>query len=89
MTDTTTATADAQPAESSPPVYRRCEVPDHLQHLRTTTELKAQRLKPADGQQPVALLRVYRRGTDGASSPSTARPPRLRCGHCRRSSRLR
>ncbi|MCX4580713.1 3'-5' exonuclease [Streptomyces sp. NBC_01571] len=28
----------------------------------TTTELKAERLKPADGQQPVALVRVYRRG---------------------------
>src|SRR5687768_1137772 len=26
------------------------------------TELKADRLKPADGQEPVALLRVYRRG---------------------------
>jgi DNA polymerase III epsilon subunit-like protein len=44
------------------PVYERKEVPDHLQHLCTMTQLKEQRLKPADGQQPVALLRVYRRG---------------------------
>lgn len=44
------------------PVYERKEVPEHLQHLRTMTELKEQRLKPADGQEPVALLRVYRRG---------------------------
>lgn len=44
------------------PEYGRKEMPGHLHHLRTTTELKAQRLKPADGQQPVTLLRVYRRG---------------------------
>jgi hypothetical protein len=41
------------------PVYKSGDVPDHL---RTTTQLKAQRLKPADGQQPVAFLRMYRRG---------------------------
>ena len=41
------------------PVYARSEVPEHL---RTMTELKADRLKPAEGQQPVAFLRVYRRG---------------------------
>lgn len=44
------------------PVYERKEVPEELKHLRTMTELKAQRLKPADGQKPVAMLRVYRRG---------------------------
>jgi DNA polymerase III epsilon subunit-like protein len=52
MTDTTT----------SLPVYERRDIPEHHQHLRTRTELKADRLKPADGQEPVALLRVYRRG---------------------------
>ncbi|MFE1936346.1 hypothetical protein ACFW95_39365 [Streptomyces sp. NPDC059474] len=41
------------------PVYRSGEVPDHL---RTMTQLKEQRLKPAEGQEPVALLRKYRRG---------------------------
>lgn len=45
-----------------PPVYERRELPEHLQHLRTMTQLKEQRLKPADGQEPLALLRVYRRG---------------------------
>lgn len=44
------------------PVYKRSEVPEHLAHLRTMTELKAARLKPAVGQEPVAMLRVYRRG---------------------------
>ncbi|MEU2426933.1 exonuclease domain-containing protein [Streptomyces sp. NPDC007851] len=44
------------------PVYERRDVPEHLQHLRTMTDLKKQRLKPAEGQLPVALLRVYRRG---------------------------
>lgn len=53
-------TAAAEPAAL--PVYERKEVPENLKHLRTMTELKAQRLKPADGQQPVALLRVYRQG---------------------------
>ncbi|MGC4987318.1 hypothetical protein ACLQ18_43230 [Streptomyces sp. DT193] len=48
MTDT--AMRDARAAEGSLPVYKRKEVPDHLQHLRTVTELKAQRLKPAEGQ---------------------------------------
>jgi DNA polymerase III epsilon subunit-like protein len=52
MTDTTT----------SLPVYERRDVPENLRHLRTLTELKADRLKPAEGQEPVALLRVYRRG---------------------------
>jgi DNA polymerase III epsilon subunit-like protein len=47
---------------ASLPVYERKEVPEHLQHLRTMTQLKEQRLKPAEGQAPVALLRVYRRG---------------------------
>lgn len=46
----------------SPPVYKRKEVPAHLQHLRTATELKGQRLKPTAGQKPLALLRVYRSG---------------------------
>jgi DNA polymerase III epsilon subunit-like protein len=52
MTDTTT----------SLPVYERRDIPEQHRHLRTTTELKADRLKPAEGQQPVALVRVYRRG---------------------------
>jgi hypothetical protein len=47
---------------TSLPVYKRSEMPEHLAHLRTTTELKQLRLKPAVGQEPVALLRVYRRG---------------------------
>lgn len=46
-------------ATNTLPVYERGEVPVHL---RTRTELKAYRLKPAEGQQPVGLLRVYRRG---------------------------
>lgn len=52
MADTTT----------SLPVYERRDIPEQHRHLRTMTELKADRLKPADGQEPVALLRVYRRG---------------------------
>jgi hypothetical protein len=52
MTDTTT----------SLPVYERRGIPEQLRHLRTVTELKKDRLKPADEQEPVALLRVYRRG---------------------------
>lgn len=52
MTDTTT----------SLPVYERRDIPEQHRHLRTVTELKSQRLKPADGQEPVALLRAYRRG---------------------------
>jgi DNA polymerase III epsilon subunit-like protein len=52
MTDTTT----------SLPVYERRDIPEQHRHLRTMTELKADRLKPAEGQQPVALVRVYRRG---------------------------
>ena len=55
-----TATATTEP--DNLPVYERTEVPEHLAHLRTMTELKRQRLKPAEGQEPVALLRVYRRG---------------------------
>ncbi|MGW2725630.1 exonuclease domain-containing protein [Streptomyces sp. NPDC001492] len=56
MAPSTPATTDALP------VYKRDEVPPHLAHLRTMTQLKADRLKPADGQEPVAMLRVYRRG---------------------------
>jgi hypothetical protein len=41
------------------PVYKSGEVPDHL---RTMTQLKAERLKPAEDQEPVAFLRMYRRG---------------------------
>jgi hypothetical protein len=51
------------------PVYERKEVPEHLQHLRTMTELKQQRLKPAEGQKPVAMLRVYRRGHGWGTFP--------------------
>jgi hypothetical protein len=41
------------------PVYKSGEVPEHL---RTVTQLKADRLKPAEGQEPVGFVRVYRRG---------------------------
>jgi DNA polymerase III epsilon subunit-like protein len=41
------------------PVYERGEVPAHL---RTMTQLKADRMKPAEDQQPVGFLRMYRRG---------------------------
>ncbi len=44
------------------PVYERRDIPEQLRHLRTMTELKKDRLKPADGQEPVAMVRVYRRG---------------------------
>lgn len=47
---------------TSPPVYKRREIPEDLRHLRTVTELKQDRLKPGEGQSPTALLRVYRRG---------------------------
>lgn len=60
MTDT--KTAGVRPVDGGLPVYRRRDLPEHLHHLRTTTELQAQRLKPAEGQQPVAFLRVYRSG---------------------------
>lgn len=55
-------TASVTTKPDSLPVYKRSEIPDHLKHLRTVTELKAERLKPAEGQQPVALVRVYRSG---------------------------
>lgn len=50
-------TSTSEPAART--VYRRDEVPEHL---RTMTQLKADRLKPAEGQEPVAFVRVYRRG---------------------------
>jgi DNA polymerase III epsilon subunit-like protein len=59
MTDTTT----------SLPVYERRDIPEQHRHLRTMTELKADRLKPAEGQEPVALLRVYRRGSGWGEFP--------------------
>jgi DNA polymerase III, epsilon subunit and related 3''-5'' exonucleases len=40
-------------------VYKSGEVPEPLQ---TMTQLKAQRLKPAEGQEVKGLLRMYRRG---------------------------
>lgn len=55
-------TAPTSVKPESLPVYERKEVPEALKHLRTMTELKRQRLKPAEGQAPVALLQVYRRG---------------------------
>lgn len=42
------------------PVYKAGEAPEHL---RTATQLKADRLKVADGQEPVAWLRMYLRGS--------------------------
>ncbi|MGW0948520.1 exonuclease domain-containing protein [Streptomyces sp. NPDC002623] len=41
------------------PVYKSTEVPAHL---RTMTQMKADRLKVAEGQQPVGFLSMYRRG---------------------------
>lgn len=41
------------------PVYKSGEVPEPL---RTETQLKSMRLKPAEGQEPVAWLSMYRRG---------------------------
>lgn len=41
------------------PVYKAKEVPEPL---RTMTQLKEQRLKPAPGQEPVAFLSMYQRG---------------------------
>lgn len=51
------AAAEAQAAEL--PVYRSGEVPESL---ATMTQLKALRLKPAEGQEVKGLLRMYRRG---------------------------
>lgn len=59
MTDTT----------PSLPVYEHRGIPERHKHLRTMTELKADRLKPAEGQEPVALLRVYRRGSGWGEFP--------------------
>jgi hypothetical protein len=52
-------TAPATAELDSLPVYESGEVPEHL---RTMTQMKADRLKVAEGQQPVAFLRKYRRG---------------------------
>ncbi|MGP3777148.1 exonuclease domain-containing protein (plasmid) [Streptomyces sp. SDT5-1] len=41
------------------PVYDRDQVPEGL---RTKTQLRADRLKPATGQRPLGFLRAYRRG---------------------------
>lgn len=41
------------------PVYKAKEVPAHL---RTTTQLREARLKPAPGQEPLGWLSMYRRG---------------------------
>lgn len=51
----------ASPAAETPtlPVWAAADVPAHL---RTKTELKAQRLKVAPGQQPLGFLRKYRSG---------------------------
>lgn len=57
----TSASTDTTPA-AAVPVYERRDIPEHLAHLRTMTGLKALRLKPAQGQEPVAMVRVYRRG---------------------------
>lgn len=57
-----TASPSTESAPAALPVYKRSELPKALAHLRTMTELKADRLKPAVGQEPVALVRVYRRG---------------------------
>lgn len=48
------------------PVYKSKDVPDHL---RTKTQLAEQRLKPAEGQQPVAFLRMYRTGHGWGTFP--------------------
>jgi hypothetical protein len=67
VTTNTTAAPAAEP--EALPVYKRDEVPEHLRHLRTKTQLQQQRLKPAEGQAPVALLRVYRRGDGWGEFP--------------------
>lgn len=48
------------------PVYKAREVPEPL---RTATQLKEQRLKPAEGQQPKGWLRMYRRGHGWGTFP--------------------
>jgi hypothetical protein len=60
MSDTT-ASSPAAAAERAAelPVYKSGEVPEPL---LTMTQLKAQRLKPAEGQEVKGLLRMYRRG---------------------------
>jgi DNA polymerase III epsilon subunit-like protein len=62
-------TATATTELDSLPVYERKDVPEDLRHLKTMTELKGQRLKPAVGQEPVTLLRVYRRGHGWGTFP--------------------
>ncbi|MFD8384329.1 exonuclease domain-containing protein [Streptomyces sp. NPDC059679] len=55
-------TTDASPL----PVYQRDQAPEHL---RTVTQLKTDRLKLADGQQPVAYLKVLMRGAGWQEVP--------------------
>ncbi|MFF8287475.1 exonuclease domain-containing protein [Streptomyces albus] len=57
------------PKSDSLPVYERRDIPADQQHLLTMTELKSQRLKPAPGQEPVAFVRVYRRGHGWGNFP--------------------
>ncbi len=61
-TSTTTANVPAQPCgdHEGIPVYRSGQAPEHL---RTETQLKAERLKPSPGQAPDAYLRMYQRGS--------------------------
>lgn len=51
-------------------VYAAGEVPAYV---RTRTQLKEDQLKPAAGQDPAALLRMYRRSHGWGSLSSTAR----------------
>lgn len=50
-------------------MYERRGIPVDQQHLRTMTELKSLRLKPVPGQEPVAFVRVYRRGHGWGNFP--------------------
>lgn len=50
----------AAESDAEPPVYKSGEVPEPL---LTMTQLKARRLKPAEGQEVKGLLRMYRRGS--------------------------
>ncbi|MGW1666463.1 exonuclease domain-containing protein [Streptomyces microflavus] len=70
-TKTQHATAAATvPAQASPsdvlPVFAKRDAPSHL---RTETQLKADRLKVGPDQQAHALMRIYRRGTGWTEVP--------------------
>lgn len=61
-------TSEPSPAAEAAalPVYKAGEAPEHL---RTATQLRADRLKPAPAQEPVAELRTWRRGVGWGTYP--------------------